>query len=124
MTPMLSLLVALSASEPATTSSKAAAGYVGSAVCKKCHEDIYNKFIDSGHPFVLRGGHVARTTSFPLPKGYSWDDVAYVIGGETKKVRYVGLDGHILTASRECSFLEGAAGTVRLAGELPVSIAG
>jgi hypothetical protein len=76
-------------------------GYVGSETCKTCHEEIYNYFIDSGHPFKLRKAELAEEAGFPLPKGYTWDDISYVIGGEMKKIRYIGNDGYIITAEKD-----------------------
>ncbi len=76
-------------------------GYVGSESCKQCHGDIYNIFIDSGHPFKLRSADLAEAAGFPLPKGYTWDDISYTIGGEVKKLRFIGNDGYIITTDKE-----------------------
>jgi cytochrome c554/c'-like protein len=75
--------------------------YVGSASCKDCHEDIYNRFIDSGHPFMLRKAEVLELAGFPLPKGYTWDDMSYVIGGKTRVARYVDRQGYIVTTTKD-----------------------
>lgn len=75
-------------------------GYVGSAVCNSCHQDIYNKFVDSGHPYKLRKAALAKAAGLPIPKGYSWDDISYVIGGKMRKARYIDLNGYIITTDK------------------------
>jgi nitrate/TMAO reductase-like tetraheme cytochrome c subunit len=76
-------------------------GYVGSEVCSTCHGDIYNKFVDSGHPYKLRKAELAKAAGIPLPKGYTWDDISYVIGGKMKKARYIDLNGYIITTDKD-----------------------
>ncbi len=73
--------------------------YVGSETCGQsgCHTTIYNDFRSSGHPYKLVDSEKARTRPIPLPEGYSWDDISYVIGGYKWKSRYMGTDGYIIT---------------------------
>jgi hypothetical protein len=82
------------------------AEYVGSDACFKCHPDEYNDFRVSGHPFKLSKAEDAMKRPLPLPKGYSWDDISYVIGGATKKVRYMDKKGYIITAAKDGSDLK------------------
>jgi len=42
----------------------------------------------------------ARHRALPLPTGYSWDDISYVIGGAYKKVRYIDKAGYIITSAK------------------------
>jgi hypothetical protein len=77
--------------------SLAGAQYVGSEVCFSCHPDQYNEHKVSGHPYKLMSSAEARNRPIPLPEGYSWDDVTYVIGGYKWKSRYLGDDGYIIT---------------------------
>ena len=77
------------------------AGYVGSEGCKKCHEERYNKFIDSGHPFVIKRAAIAKAAGCPLPKGYDWGDILYVIGAETKKIRFMNQEGFVITGGKD-----------------------
>lgn len=77
--------------------------YVGSGQCFGCHEEIFNKWQASGHPWKLRKVAKARYAKLPLPPGYSWDDVSYVIGGATKKSRYIDKEGYIITAAKDGS---------------------
>ena len=95
-----------------------AQAYVGSATCGNaaCHQDKYNTFIESGHPYKLTavpgdqgptypfdtehdtGGIVSRDG--PAPEGTApWTDYAYVIGGYGWKARFVQPDGNIYTAT-------------------------
>lgn len=71
--------------------------YVGSLECKECHEDIYNYHRVSGHPFKLNQASDMESWSVPLPEGYDWEDISYVIGGHTYKIRYMDTDGYIIT---------------------------
>ncbi len=73
--------------------------YVGSESCKQCHEDNWNLFRVSGHPYKLHKRVDVETWPVPLPSGYEWDDISYVIGGWGWKIRYMDLDGYIITES-------------------------
>lgn len=73
--------------------------YVGSETCDSCHREQYNDFVVSSHPYKLRRAEDARRGRLPLPEGYTWDDISYVIGGNTWKARYMGNDGFIITST-------------------------
>ena len=75
----------------------AAKGYVGAQACATCHEQIYNHYRDHGHPKKLRPAAEVRAWGMPLPDGYTWDDISYVIGGATRKARYINQQGYIIT---------------------------
>ena len=72
-------------------------GYVGPQKCAECHQAIYNDYRATAHPYKLRPAEEARVVGLPLPEGYTWDDISYVIGGRRWKSRYVGKDGYIIT---------------------------
>ncbi|MFQ5997623.1 MAG: multiheme c-type cytochrome, partial [Dehalococcoidales bacterium] len=74
-------------------------GYVGSETCGQCHADKYSSFRVTGHPWKLKTAEVAKSNPLPLPKGYTWDDISYVIGGYKWKSRYIGTDGYIITTT-------------------------
>jgi len=80
-----------------------AASYVGSDQCFRCHMEQYNFWQASGHPWKLRKVAKARSAKLPLPPGYSWDEISYVIGGATKKARFIDLEGYIITAAKDGS---------------------
>ncbi len=82
------------------------AGYVGSETCFKCHPGKYNDFIVSGHSYKLSRAEDAMKRPIPLPKGYSWDDISYVIGGKYKKARFIDKNGYIITAAKDGSELK------------------
>jgi hypothetical protein len=76
--------------------------YVGSATCISCHEDEGNAVKASGHAHKLNRveegekpeDHLLTLPESP-PEGYSWSDIAYVLGGFGWKVRFiVGEQGH------------------------------
>ena len=61
--------------------------YEGSEWCKQCHEDNYNEWAASGHPYKLMKAEEARFRPIPLPRGFDWEDISYVIGGYKWKSR-------------------------------------
>ena len=79
------------------------AEYAGSEVCAGCHQDIADVFMQSGHPYKLNPVVDGQPPEYPftevteLPEGYTWDDIAYVIGGYNWKARFINQDGYIIT---------------------------
>ena len=79
------------------------ANYVGSGKCFHCHEDQFNNWQASGHPWKLRKVEKVRYSGLPLPPGYTWDDISYVVGGINKKAVFVDLKGYLITAAKDGS---------------------
>ena len=83
--------------------------YAGSEACSRCHEDIYQVFMLSGHPYKLNKVVDGQPPEYPFtevpepPEGYTWDDVTYVIGGYNWKARFIGLDGFIITGDENAT---------------------
>ncbi len=75
--------------------------YEGPEYCKDCHEENYNDWRTSGHPYKLMKGELAQNRPIPLPEGIDWDDVSYVIGGYKWKSRYIDNEGYIITSVGE-----------------------
>ena len=84
--------------------------YEGAEFCKSCHEDNYNDWKASGHPYKLMKGEDAKHRPIPLPRGFDWpedgeplgdNDVSYVIGGYKWKSRYIDKDGYIITVTED-----------------------
>jgi hypothetical protein len=74
--------------------------YQGAEYCLDCHDtENYNDWKASGHPYKLMKGSEAQYRPIPLPNGYVWDDISYVIGGYKWKSRYMDKDGYIITKS-------------------------
>lgn len=79
------------------------AEYVGKDVCAGCHQDIFDVFINSGHAWQLNPVVDGQPPDYPFtrvpepPKGYTWDDIRYVVGGYNWKARFVDNDGYIIT---------------------------
>nr|NIN34368.1 hypothetical protein [Gammaproteobacteria bacterium] len=79
------------------------ANYVGSETCGECHEETYNTFMRSGHPFKLNKVVDGQPPEYPFtevpepPEGYTWDDILYVIGGYNWKARFIDKEGFIIT---------------------------
>ncbi|MCG3129228.1 MAG: Dissimilatory sulfite reductase [Phycisphaerae bacterium] len=85
--------------------SNAEARYVGANACRNCHSDIAELHSRHGHahkitaisgePPTFPDGTTAGVPN--PPDGFAWTDVAWVIGGYTKKARFVDQEGYILT---------------------------
>ncbi len=75
--------------------------------CSGCHPDIYAVFMQSGHPWKLNPVLDGQPPDYPFsevpesPEGYTWDDVAYVIGGYNWKALFIDKDGYIITGADE-----------------------
>lgn len=86
-----------------------AQAYEGAEFCKDCHEDNYNDWKASGHPYKLMKGEDAKHRPIPLPRGFDWPedgsllagDVSYVIGGYKWKSRYIDSEGYIITVTED-----------------------
>jgi len=79
------------------------ADYIGSEACSECHEETYDVFMQSGHPYKLSPVVDGQPPEYPftevseLPEGYTWDDISFVIGGYNWKYRLVDKEGYIIT---------------------------
>jgi hypothetical protein len=79
------------------------AEYVGSQTCSGCHPDIYEIYINSGHAWVLNPVIDGTPPDYPYssipepPRGYSWEDISYIIGGYNWKALFIDKDGFIIT---------------------------
>lgn len=92
---------------PAGSDATASQEFIGSEQCGTCHEDIYARFVLSGHPNNLtkiEDGQppelVSATETGGVPEppdGYTWADIAYVVGGFGWQARFIGADGYVLT---------------------------
>jgi hypothetical protein len=77
--------------------------FVGATTCGGCHPDIYEVFMQSGHPWKLNPVVDGQPPEYPFtevpdpPEGYTWDDISYVIGGYNWKARFINQDGYIVT---------------------------
>ncbi len=83
--------------------------FAGSDKCMECHQDHYDRWVDSGHPYKLtKIEGESPDLSFPMnsafpndpvepPAGYTWSDISYTIGGYGWKMRWIDNDGYIVT---------------------------
>ena len=99
---------------PSGPAGEAAAGfeppvYIGAAACAECHQDTYDTVMKSGHPYKLNAVVDGQPPEYPytelvdVPEGYTWDDIAYVIGGYNWKARFIGHDGFIITGDADAT---------------------
>jgi hypothetical protein len=83
--------------------------FIGSEACAECHQEIYDVFIKSGHPYKLTPVVDGQPPDYPFteipgpPEGYTWDDVSYVIGGYNWKARFIDQDGFIITGDENAT---------------------
>jgi hypothetical protein len=83
--------------------------FVGSEVCAECHQEIYDKFVLSGHNYKLNAVVDGRPPQYPFsrvlnpPAGYSWNDISYVIGGYNWKARFIDHQGFIITGDENAT---------------------
>lgn len=82
------------------------AKYLGAQACAACHPDVAAEHDAHGHAWMLNrvqgtapvysaaGG---RAIVPDPPPGFTWDDIAYVIGGYTKWALFIDTDGYVLT---------------------------
>lgn len=81
--------------------------FIGSDACAECHEEIYDVFMLSGHPYKLNAVVDGQPPQYPFteisdpPEGYTWDDISYVIGGYNWKARFIDQNGYIITGADE-----------------------
>lgn len=82
------------------------ATYLGSAACRACHANIDATQRLHGHAHMLSSvqGSVpvypseASRASVPTPPGTdTWNDIAFVIGGYTRKANFVNREGYLVT---------------------------
>ena len=107
--PLL-ILALVGCTESDSPTDTPAADYVGSDACNTCHAEEHTQWTESGHPYKLTavdGGPPSDAfpdhAQFPNdivgpPDGYTWDDVTYTIGGFGWKMRWMDLDGYIITS--------------------------
>lgn len=87
----------------------AAPDFVGSESCAECHQDIYDSFMLTGHPYKLNKVVDGQPPKYPFsevpnpPEGYTWDDILYVIGGYGWKARFINKDGFIITGDEDAT---------------------
>jgi predicted CXXCH cytochrome family protein len=82
-----------------------AASFVTAATCNFCHAEVYDEFLETGHPYKLNKVEGGVAPAYPNstvpnpPGGYTWDDITYVIGGYGWKARFLDSNGWIITGS-------------------------
>ena len=83
--------------------------YVGAPACAECHQETYDVFNKSGHPYKLNKVVDGQPPEYPytevvdVPEGYTWDDISYVIGGYNWKARFIDHDGYIITGDADAT---------------------
>lgn len=85
------------------------ADYVGRETCGECHQEIFDTFMQSGHPWKLTKVVDGQPPDYPFtevpdpPEGYTWDDILYVIGGYNWKARFIDKEGFIITGDADAT---------------------
>jgi len=83
------------------------ADFVGSSACVECHAEIGAWHQLHGHAHQLTP-ILGSAPSFPAqaqragvpepPVGFAWTDISWMVGGYTKKARFIDRDGFLLTS--------------------------
>jgi len=86
------------------------ATYIGSDACRACHSSLSEVQSIHGHGHKLTRVQ-GEPPSFPEagtragvpnpPDGFDWSQISYVIGGYTRKARFIDNEGYILTTGVE-----------------------
>lgn len=83
--------------------------YAGAEKCATCHKGIYEAYRQSGHTYKIQKID-GKPPLYPPgtspgvptpPKGMSWRDISYVIGGYGWKARFMDRQGYILTGPED-----------------------
>ncbi|MCW8926285.1 MAG: cytochrome c3 family protein [Xanthomonadales bacterium] len=78
--------------------------FSGAESCIDCHyehhEENLNNWRASGHPYMLMSSEEARNRAIPLPGGFTWDDISYVVGGHKWKALYLDNNGYFITTTK------------------------
>ncbi len=83
--------------------------YAGAESCQECHEEIYETYMETGHPYKLNKVVDGQPPEYPFtevsspPEGYTWDDITYVIGGFGWKARFIDKEGFIITGDEDAA---------------------
>lgn len=78
------------------------AEYVGDQLCSGCHPDIAQTYMKSGHPWSLTAV-TGKIPTYPfsqipsLPRGYTLQDISYIVGGYFWKAVFLDSKGYIIT---------------------------
>lgn len=93
-----------------TDPTNASATYVGSAACSACHSSIAQQHALHGHAHMLKTIR-GEAPEYPVsadragvpnpPSGFDWSDVAYVIGGYSRRSLFITTEGHVLTTGHD-----------------------
>ncbi len=88
---------------PTGPAGPSAAEFVGAEKCASCHSGIAKTYSQTGHAHALTSIVDGQAPELPFsnisnpPEGYSWADIAYLIGGYNWKARFVDQSGYIVT---------------------------
>jgi hypothetical protein len=93
----IGLLLAFAA--PAASAADAAADYVGAGACAPCHPEIFERWSQTGHAWILRRPEAVKARDLTLPQGLAADDISYVVGGFRWKALFLGRDGYLVTSN-------------------------
>ena len=81
-------------------------GYVGVEACGRCHPEIYAHYVKTGHAYVVNKVEGWSRPSYPFssvlepPKGYTWENISYVLGGYGWKARFLDRNGYLITGEK------------------------
>ncbi len=83
--------------------------FVGKEACADCHQTEYEQHELHGHNYKLNRVVNGQPPEYPYselagpPEGYTWDDIAFVIGGYGWKARFIDQEGYIITGDENAT---------------------
>lgn len=90
--------------EPDIELPKPELSYIGSEACAACHQEYYDTFRESGHPYIMQNVEEGVAPIYPfteltyLPPYFpNWSDVSYAIGGFAWRSLFVDSNGYLYT---------------------------
>lgn len=69
------------------------ATYLNSSVCETCHKKKYDDWYGTMHRVMLTNKTKAQAMNLPVPPGYTWSNISYVIVGKPE-LRYLNETGY------------------------------
>jgi hypothetical protein len=93
----LCLLLALAA--PAISAADSATDYVGAVGCAPCHKEIFERWSQTGHAWILHRPGAIKAHDFPLPLGLAIEDISYFVGGFRWKALFLDRQGYFVTSN-------------------------
>lgn len=68
--------------------------YLKSNTCENCHKEKYDNWTGTMHRVMLTNSTNAQTMNLPLPSGFGWENISFMIVGKSE-MRYLNDSGYL-----------------------------